>query len=54
MHSFDKDADHVAVDKVLSYARERLLMDPIPLDGAQPEAYLRAAAGQTITAGGLG
>src|SRR6478609_3993671 len=29
-------------------------MDPIPLDGAQPEAYLRAAAGQTITAGGLG
>ncbi|WP_020143395.1 pyridoxal-dependent decarboxylase [Terracoccus sp. 273MFTsu3.1] len=54
MHSFDKDADHVAVDKVLSYARERLLMDPIPLDGAQPEAYLRAAAGQTITASGLG
>ncbi|CAN7243826.1 pyridoxal-dependent decarboxylase [Terrabacter sp. LjRoot27] len=54
MHSFDKDADHVAVDKVLSYARERLLMDPIPLDGAQPEDYLRAAAGQTITPEGLG
>ena len=54
MHSFDKDADHVAVDKVLSYARERLLMDPIPLDGAQPEDYLRAAAGQTITPQGLG
>ncbi|GGM94301.1 glutamate decarboxylase [Terrabacter tumescens] len=54
MHSFDKDADHVAVDKVLSYARERLLMDPIPLDGAQTEDYLRSAAGQTITAAGLG
>ncbi|GAA2467842.1 pyridoxal phosphate-dependent decarboxylase family protein [Terrabacter carboxydivorans] len=54
MHSFDKDADHVAVDKVLSYARERLLMDPIPLDGAQTEDYLKAAAGQTITAEGLG
>ena len=54
MHSFDKDPDHVAVDKVLSYARERLLMDPIPLDGAQSEAYLLAAAGQTITAAGLG
>jgi len=54
VHSFDKDADHVAVDKVLSYARERLLMEPIPLDGAQPEDYLRAAAGQTITAEGLG
>lgn len=54
MHSFDKDADHVAVDKVLSYARERLLMDPIPLDGAQTEGYLRSAAGQTITREGLG
>jgi glutamate/tyrosine decarboxylase-like PLP-dependent enzyme len=54
VHSFDKDADHVAVDKVLSYARERLLMDPIPLDGAQTEDYLRSTAGQTITAAGLG
>jgi L-2,4-diaminobutyrate decarboxylase len=54
VHSFDKDADHVAVDKVLRYARERLLMDPIPLDGAQTEDYLRAAAGQTITPEGLG
>ena len=54
MHSFDKDADHAAVDKVLSYARERLLMNPIPLDGAQTEAYLQSAAGQTITPDGLG
>src|SRR6478752_6519988 len=29
-------------------------MDPIPLDGAQTEAYLRSTAGQTITAAGLG
>ncbi len=54
MHSFDKDADHVAVDKVLTYARERLLMEPIPLDGPQSEDYLLSAAGQTITAAGLG
>jgi glutamate/tyrosine decarboxylase-like PLP-dependent enzyme len=54
VHSFDKDADHVAVDKVLRYARERLLMDPIPLDGAETEEHLRSAAGQTITAAGLG
>ncbi|MGO4603477.1 pyridoxal phosphate-dependent decarboxylase family protein [Terrabacter sp. 2YAF2] len=54
MHSFHKDADHVAVDKVLRYARERLLMDPIPLDGAETEEHLRSAAGQTITAAGLG
>ena len=54
MHSFDKDPDHIAVDKVLTYARERLLMHPIPLDGPQSEDYLLSAAGQTITAAGLG
>ena len=54
MHSFHKDPDHVAVDKVLTYARERLLMDPVPLDGPQSEDYLLSAAGQTITASGLG
>ena len=54
MHSFDKDPDHVAVEQVLRYARERLLMDPIPLDGPQTEEYLKSAAGQTITAAGLG
>lgn len=54
MHSFDKDTDHVAVDKVLDYARERLLMDPIPLDGAQTQDYLQAVAGDTITPQGLG
>ncbi|MCU1536898.1 MAG: Pyridoxal-dependent decarboxylase [Humibacillus sp.] len=54
MHSFEKGPDHVAVDKVLRYARERLLMDPIPLDGPQSEDYLLSAAGQTITARGLG
>ncbi len=54
MHSFDKDADHRALDQALSYARERLLMDPVPLDGPQTQEYLRAAAGPTVTAEGLG
>ena len=54
VHSFDKDPDHIAVDKVLSYARDRLLMDPLPLDGPQSEEYLESAAGQTVTAAGLG
>jgi glutamate/tyrosine decarboxylase-like PLP-dependent enzyme len=54
VHSFDQDPDHIAVEKVLTYARERLLMDPIPLDGPQSEDYLLSAAGQTITAAGLG
>jgi len=54
VHSFDKDADHLAVEQVLRYAQERLLMDPIPLDGPQTQDYLLQAAGQTITAAGLG
>lgn len=54
MHSFDKDPDDVAVEQALRYARHRLLMDPIPLDGPQTEEYLKSAAGQTITAAGLG
>jgi glutamate/tyrosine decarboxylase-like PLP-dependent enzyme len=54
VHSFNKDADHAAVDKALAYARHRLLMDPVPLDGPQTAEYLASAAGQTITAAGLG
>jgi L-2,4-diaminobutyrate decarboxylase len=54
VHSFDKDADHVAVDKVLSYARKRLLMDPVPLDRAESEGHLRSVVGETITPTGLG
>lgn len=54
MHSFEKDADPAAVDKVLAYARERLLMDPIPLDGPRTEAELTELVGQTITREGLG
>ncbi|MEO7754209.1 MAG: aminotransferase class I/II-fold pyridoxal phosphate-dependent enzyme [Terracoccus sp.] len=54
MHSFDKDADHRALDQALSYARERLLMDPVPLDGPETQEYLRSAAGPTVTAAGLG
>jgi glutamate/tyrosine decarboxylase-like PLP-dependent enzyme len=54
VHSFSKDADHAAVDKVLTYARERLLMDPVPLDGPRTQEDLDDVVGQTITPAGLG
>jgi glutamate/tyrosine decarboxylase-like PLP-dependent enzyme len=54
VHSFSKDADHAAVDRVLTYARERLLMDPVPLDGPRTQEDLDEAVGMTITREGLG
>ena len=42
------------MDQVLAYARGRLLMDPVPLDGPRTQADLDATVGQTITAEGLG
>jgi L-2,4-diaminobutyrate decarboxylase len=54
VHSFSKDVDHAAVDKVLAYARERLLMDPIPLDGPRTQEDLDVSVGSTITPEGLG
>ncbi|MEO7129752.1 MAG: pyridoxal-dependent decarboxylase [Dermatophilaceae bacterium] len=54
MQSFATDADPIAIDKALAYARRRLLMDPIPLDRALSQADLDAEAGETITPEGLG
>lgn len=42
------------LDAVLAAARERLLLDPPPLDRARSEPELIADTGQTITATGLG
>jgi glutamate/tyrosine decarboxylase-like PLP-dependent enzyme len=54
VHSFSKDADHAAVDKVLAYARERLLMEPVPLDGPRTQEELDETVGMTVTPEGLG
>ncbi len=54
MHSFAKDVDSAAVDLVLGYARDRLLLDPVPLDRPRARDELDAAAGATITRTGLG
>lgn len=53
MHTFDSDTERL-LQQVIDYARLRLRMDPVPLDGPKPPAALRELAGQTITAEGLG
>ncbi|MEP7331937.1 MAG: pyridoxal-dependent decarboxylase [Terracoccus sp.] len=54
MHSFDQPVDPADIDTVLSYARGRLLMDPVPLDRSRSLEELEHLVGQTITSGGLG
>src|SRR3954454_23283748 len=53
MHRYSDETERVA-QAALSYARERLRFDPVPLDGPRTERELEAAAGQTITPAGLG
>lgn len=53
MHQYDADVDRLA-QQVIDYARNRLRLDPVPLDGPRPPAELEAAVGQTITPEGLG
>lgn len=53
MHRYDADTERLA-QQVIDYARHRLRMDPVPLDGPKPPAELWAQAGQTITPDGLG
>ena len=53
MHRFGEEAERLA-EAVRDYARDRLRLDPVPLDGPRPYAELAAEAGQTVTAQGLG
>jgi L-2,4-diaminobutyrate decarboxylase len=53
MHRYSDETERVA-QAALAYARERLRLDPAPLDGPRTERELEAAAGQTITPAGLG
>ena len=54
MHSFEAPENRDVVDKVMAYASNRLMMDPVPLDGPRTQEHLDASAGQTITPDGLG
>ena len=53
MHRFDESMDALG-DAVLEYARHRLKLEPVPLDGPKSAAELTAAVGRTITPDGLG
>ena len=41
-------------EEVLKYARERMAMDPAPLDGPQTLQFLKKHAANTINEKGLG
>ncbi len=53
MHIFTDETDRLA-RAILDYASRRLRLDPVPLDGPRSPEELERAAGQTITAEGLG
>jgi L-2,4-diaminobutyrate decarboxylase len=53
MHRYSDETERVA-QAALEYARHRLRLHPVPLDGPRTPAELEAAAGQTITPLGLG
>jgi glutamate/tyrosine decarboxylase-like PLP-dependent enzyme len=53
VHRYDDDTDRLA-QAILEYARHRLRLDPVPLDGPRPYAELYAEVGETITPEGIG
>ncbi len=53
MHSHDR-ANEELTEAVIRYSIDRMRLDPPPLDHSLTPAELRAAAGPTITADGLG
>lgn len=53
MHRQDASTE-VLTQAILRYAVDRIRLDPPPLDGPRTLAELRAMAGRTITAGGIG
>jgi L-2,4-diaminobutyrate decarboxylase len=53
VHRFDEETERLS-QSVIDYARKRMRMDPVPLDGPKSLAELTRTAGQTITVDGLG
>ena len=53
MHSQNRATEELT-DAVVRYSVERMRLDPPPLDHPQSPAELRAAAGPTVTPGGIG
>ncbi len=53
MHAWNSDVERLAED-LLAYARDRLQLDPLPLDNTRALADLQREAGSTITPAGIG
>jgi glutamate/tyrosine decarboxylase-like PLP-dependent enzyme len=53
MHQHDAETEALS-DAIVSYAVERIRLDPPPLDHARPLAELQQLVGETITPDGLG
>ncbi|MEZ5116451.1 MAG: aminotransferase class V-fold PLP-dependent enzyme [Candidatus Nanopelagicales bacterium] len=53
MHRYDDDTDRLA-QAVIDYARHRLRLDPVPLDGPKSYDELWQTVGQTVTEDGIG
>jgi L-2,4-diaminobutyrate decarboxylase len=53
VHRYDEETDRLA-QAVIDYARRRMRLDPVPLDGPRSPAELYAAVGETVTEKGLG
>ena len=53
VHRYTDETEKLA-QAVIDYARRRMRLDPVPLDGPKSLAELSALAGQTITTDGLG
>ena len=53
MHGWNEDIERLSQD-IIGYARERLRLDPVPLDGPRTFEQLQAEVGSTVTAEGLG
>nr|WP_239331706.1 aminotransferase class V-fold PLP-dependent enzyme [Frankia sp. CiP3] len=53
VHRYDRDSENLT-QAIVDYARERLRMHPVPLDGSRSHADLAATVGETITPDGMG
>lgn len=53
MHGWNEDVEGLA-NQVFAYSKARLQLDPLPLDNTRSFAELEEAAGETITAAGIG
>src|SRR5271165_1831685 len=53
IHGWNEGIEHLS-QGIIDYAKDRLKLDPVPLDGPRSLVELEAEVGSTVTAAGLG